>query len=79
MRTRARRRGERGTGIPVYNVALPVLREHYPDQPPFRIIEVPREAEAEASSGPRPHGRRSSDREPPMARVGDPGVADSAG
>jgi hypothetical protein len=25
----------------VYNVALPLLRRHYPDQPPFRIIEVP--------------------------------------
>lgn len=26
---------------PVYNVAMPVLLTSYPDQPPFRVIEVP--------------------------------------
>ncbi len=26
--------------VPVYNVALPVLQKSFPDQPPFRIIEV---------------------------------------
>jgi Icc-related predicted phosphoesterase len=30
-------------GIPVYNVAVPVLRQAYPDRPPFRIVEIPRE------------------------------------
>lgn len=33
--------GKTAQGIPVYNVALPVLKEHYPDRPPFRILEVP--------------------------------------
>jgi Icc-related predicted phosphoesterase len=27
-------------GVPVYNVAVPVLRKAYPDQPPFRLVEV---------------------------------------
>lgn len=27
-------------GIPVYNVAMPVLERAFPDQPPFRIIEL---------------------------------------
>jgi Icc-related predicted phosphoesterase len=27
-------------GIPVYNVSMPVLERAYPDQPPFRIIEL---------------------------------------
>ena len=33
--------GRTGTGIPVYNVAMPLLRRAYPDQPPYRIIELP--------------------------------------
>ncbi|HEX2779063.1 MAG TPA: metallophosphoesterase [Gemmatimonadaceae bacterium] len=37
--------GKTASGIPVYNVALPVLKEHYPDRPPFRLLEVPRNAE----------------------------------
>lgn len=34
--------GQTATGTPVYNVSLPVLRQHYPDQPPFRVLKVPR-------------------------------------
>lgn len=33
---------------PVYNVAMPVLVAAYPDQPAFRIVEVPVKAEAVA-------------------------------
>ena len=69
--------GRTSAGIPVYNVAVPVLTAAYPDRPPYRLIEVPREhppTEAE----PRPHGRRASDREPVAARVGDtPGKDDA--
>jgi Icc-related predicted phosphoesterase len=32
--------GRTSTGVPVYNVSLPLLRARHPDQPPFRIIEV---------------------------------------
>jgi Icc-related predicted phosphoesterase len=32
--------GATSNGIPVYNVAMPLLRKHYPDRPPFRVIEV---------------------------------------
>jgi Icc-related predicted phosphoesterase len=28
------------TGTPVYNVALPLLRHHFPDRPPFHLFEV---------------------------------------
>lgn len=62
--------GRTSTGIPVYNVAYQVLRASYPDRPPFRIIEVPR-AKPSADESSRPHGRRSSDREPLAARVAD--------
>jgi hypothetical protein len=68
--------GKTSTGIPVYNVAYQVLKHSYPDRPPFRIIEVPRAKPIREESA-RPHGRRSSDREPLAARVAD--AADSDG
>jgi len=64
--------GRTTTGIPVYNVSLPLLRARYPDQPAFRIIEVPREiAVAGTPDDGRAHGRRSGDRVPPASRVAD--------
>ena len=32
--------GRTAAGVPVYNVAIPLLRERYPDRPPFRVVEV---------------------------------------
>lgn len=32
--------GKTKAGIPVFNVAMPLLKQYYPDQPPFRIYEV---------------------------------------
>lgn len=32
--------GHTGTGVPVYNVSLPLLRRTRPDDPPVRIIEL---------------------------------------
>jgi Icc-related predicted phosphoesterase len=63
--------GQTSTGIPVYNVALHVLRTSYPDQPAFRIIEVPREAVPAGAYDEQMMGRRSTDRDPPATRVGD--------
>src|SRR5947209_11988207 len=34
------------TGIPVYNVALPLLRRERSDGPPLRIVELPDERDA---------------------------------
>jgi len=33
--------GRTASGVPVYNVALPLLRRRWPDRSPFRLIEVP--------------------------------------
>jgi Icc-related predicted phosphoesterase len=33
--------GRTATGVPVYNVSLPVLRAAFGDRPPFRLFEVP--------------------------------------
>jgi len=32
--------GRTSTGVPVYNVALPVLKAAWPDRPPLRIVEL---------------------------------------
>ena len=32
--------GRTSSGVPVYNVALPLLRQRFPADPPFRVIEV---------------------------------------
>jgi hypothetical protein len=33
--------GETDSGIPVYNVSLPLMKRHWPDRPPCRILEMP--------------------------------------
>lgn len=35
--------GKTTKGIPVFNVAIPVLKKNYPDQPPFRLYDIPRQ------------------------------------
>ena len=47
--------GMTSQGIPVYNVAMPLLRKLYPDRPPFRLIEV------DPAVAPEPRGRRKED------------------
>jgi Icc-related predicted phosphoesterase len=37
--------GKTVNGIPVYNVARPLLQRAHPERPPFRIYEVPRDDE----------------------------------
>jgi Icc-related predicted phosphoesterase len=37
-------------GVPVYNVAKPLLQRSRAEQPPFRLVEIPREA-ADAEAG----------------------------
>lgn len=32
--------GHTVTGIPVYNVAMPLLQRSFPDRPPFRLMEI---------------------------------------
>jgi Icc-related predicted phosphoesterase len=62
--------GRTSSGIPVFNVCLPLLRTLYPDRPPFRLFEVPRIAAAAGDGGRPPDlpverrqgGRRSTDR-----------------
>jgi Icc-related predicted phosphoesterase len=38
--------GRTTTGVPVYNVSIPVLRAAFPEQPTFRVFEIPVTSEA---------------------------------
>lgn len=51
--------GKTAGGIPVYNVAMPLLRKLQPDRLPFRVIDVPVAAADETADVPR---RRATDR-----------------
>lgn len=42
--------GKTETGIPVYNVSIPMLRNSFPDRPPFRLLEIPVEPADEGSA-----------------------------
>jgi Icc-related predicted phosphoesterase len=42
--------GKTINGVPVYNVARPLLLRTRPDQPPFRLFELPRELAPEESA-----------------------------
>lgn len=55
--------GRTSSGVPVYNVSLPLLKATYPNQPPFWLLELHRERVARTPpSGDRRHGgRRSTD------------------
>jgi Icc-related predicted phosphoesterase len=33
--------GQTSTGVPVYNVSVPVMKHSFPDRPPFRVLSVP--------------------------------------
>jgi Icc-related predicted phosphoesterase len=47
--------------IPVYNVSLPLLKKRYPNQPPFRLLEVRVAGGSEATEpSPAPSLRRES-------------------
>jgi Icc-related predicted phosphoesterase len=37
--------GRTATGVPVYNVAMPLLARTYPDRPPYLIVELPLDCE----------------------------------
>src|SRR5262249_38355810 len=36
--------GRTSAGVPVFNVAMPLLLRMFPDRPPFRVFEIPPEA-----------------------------------
>jgi Icc-related predicted phosphoesterase len=54
---RGRLEGTTRTGVPVYNVSMPLLTRSFPDRPAFRIFELATgERSTSVASGPRPIG-----------------------
>ena len=51
--------GRTKSGVPVYNVSMPLLTRLFPDRPAFRVFEVP--VPEAASASPFNRGRRASD------------------
>jgi len=43
--------GKTSAGVPVYNVALPLLQRLFPDQPPFRVVEIPAHPATSGAAG----------------------------
>ena len=48
--------GQTKSGVPVYNVAIPVMRNAYPNRPPFRVLDIhvtaPVTAHAQSAEAP---------------------------
>ncbi len=53
--------GRTATGIPVYNVSMPLLRRFFPDRPAFRVLELER-ASPDADNGHVPQMQALVDR-----------------
>lgn len=66
--------GKTAAGVPVYNVALPLMRKRFPGTPPFRILDVPVNPAATAAGGRAAHGSAAS---VPAVPAGDPSLAKS--
>jgi len=66
---RGRPEGATAAGVPVYNVALPLLKRTDPDRPPFRVVEVPMPAEDAAGAPPPTTSPQPS---AALARAGEP-------
>jgi Icc-related predicted phosphoesterase len=54
--------GATKTGVPVYNVSMPLLTRTFADRPPFRVLEVPLSGAENAQATPAAsRGRRATD------------------
>ena len=58
--------GRTRTDVPVFNVSMSLMREHFPDRP-FRLLDVPVVPAAEAAERRGGGNRRATDREPTVS------------
>jgi Icc-related predicted phosphoesterase len=64
---RGRPQGTTKSGIPVYNVSMPLLTRTFPDRLPFRVFEVPVERETAPKTAPAHSTPPPVDRTPALA------------
>ena len=69
---RGRPEGATSAGVPVYNVAMPLLKRIDPDRPPFRVVEVPLPADGAAGDTPSPATPATAQPTATLARTGEP-------
>ena len=55
--------GRTRNGVPVYNVALPLLKHHRPDLPPYRVLDVTALPRQESQELPFTHARSDNQRQ----------------
>ena len=48
--------GRTSTGVPVYNVAMPLMARLHPERPPYLVLELPLEDDAPETASPPPLG-----------------------
>jgi len=48
--------GRTSTGVPVYNVAMPLMARLNPDRPPYLVVELPLDDDAPEHAAPAIHG-----------------------
>jgi Icc-related predicted phosphoesterase len=58
--------GRTGSGIPVYNVAMPLLLQQFPDRPPFRVVELAASPASDTAAALENAARSSAVRQPPI-------------
>jgi Icc-related predicted phosphoesterase len=46
--------GRTSTGVPVYNVAMPLMARLHPDRPPYLVLELPLDDESPEAAAPAP-------------------------
>jgi Icc-related predicted phosphoesterase len=56
--------GRTSAGVPVFNVAMPLLRRTWPDRPPFRVFELPLSSDS-PHGAPEPRRRKEDHAEAP--------------
>ncbi len=68
--------GRTSTGTPVYNVAMPLLLQKYPDRPPFRVVELPESPPSETEAALSNARQTAGSMRPPLAEKPPPGRSD---
>ncbi len=64
---RGRLQGATKSGVPVYNVSMPLLTRTFPDRPPFRVFDVPVERATSSKTAPAHSTPPPADRTPALA------------
>lgn len=58
--------GRTSAGTPVYNVAMPLLLQKFPDRPPFRVVELPEAPPSETEAALSNARQKAATRRPPI-------------